>query len=179
MANNKEKEEPILVMSPFPKEDDFGYFLKYDDDDLIGIVACPGIKMPTFIDSCYSSRKRVFGNSGGAPKTLNSSSTLLDKLLESKHDYINLSEYDRWPDFSDFPKLQNNDEPILVMSPFPKEDDFSHFLKYDDDDLTGVVACPGITMLPVECSNFVGRKIVFGTTIGDIDRAKILARRMK
>lgn len=54
------EDSEILVMSPFPEEDDFSYFCKYDE--LTGVVACPGIYLPTVEQSCFVSRADVFGN---------------------------------------------------------------------------------------------------------------------
>lgn len=37
----------------------YSYFCKYDE--LVDVVACPGIDFPALKDSCYVSRESVFG----------------------------------------------------------------------------------------------------------------------
>lgn len=49
--NTALSEKGILRRSPFLKDDGFSYFCKYDE--LVGVVACPGIYLPPIDESCY------------------------------------------------------------------------------------------------------------------------------
>ena len=53
MAKKLSENENIFTVSPFYKEDEFSYFCRFDE--LTGVIACPGIDLPTLQESCYIS----------------------------------------------------------------------------------------------------------------------------
>lgn len=53
MARRVSEKENTITVSPFYKEDEFSYFCRFDE--LTGVIACPGVTLPTLQDSCYVS----------------------------------------------------------------------------------------------------------------------------
>lgn len=51
MKDAEAKKEEILRVSPFYRDEGFSYFCKYDE--LVGVIACPDVELPSINDSCY------------------------------------------------------------------------------------------------------------------------------